>query len=78
MTVEFIGLDEKVLVEATLEQLREKNYSLNYKQYMAQEALELEDGFQMVKLGDVCSLPVDMPLNQSHLQSINQICVFLK
>lgn len=48
----FIGLDEKVLVEATLEELRAKNYSLNYKQYMAQSVVEVE-GFDMVKLGDL-------------------------
>lgn len=51
--ISFIGLDEKVLVEATLEELRAKNYSLNYKQYMAQSVVEVE-GFDMVKLGDIC------------------------
>lgn len=51
-SVKFIDMDEKVLVEATLEQLRGKNYSLNYKQYLAQEAVEVE-GFEMVKLGDI-------------------------
>ena len=51
--ISFIGLDEKVLVEATMEQLRVKNYSLNYKQYMAQNVVEVE-GFEMVKLGDIC------------------------
>ena len=50
--VSFIGLDEKALVEATLENLRNKNYSLNYKQYLAQTAVEVE-GFEMVKLGDI-------------------------
>jgi type I restriction-modification system DNA methylase subunit/restriction endonuclease S subunit len=51
-TLSFIGLDEKVLVEATLEDLRKKNYSLNYKQYLSQSAVEV-DGFEMVKLGDL-------------------------
>ena len=50
--ISFIGLDEKLLVEATLEELRAKNYSLNYKQYLAQSVVEVE-GFQMVKLGDI-------------------------
>ena len=50
--VVFIGLDEKLLVEATLEELRSKHYSLNYKQYMPQSAVEVE-GFNMVKLGDI-------------------------
>ena len=50
--VSFIGLDETVLVEATLEELRGKNYSLNYKQYLPQSAVEVE-GFEMVKLGDI-------------------------
>ena len=52
--VAFIGLDEKPLVEATLEELRNKNYSLNFKQYLAQSAVEIE-GFEMVKLGDIIS-----------------------
>jgi type I restriction-modification system DNA methylase subunit len=50
--VAFIGLDEKPLVEATLEDLRAKHYSLNYKQYLPQSAVEVE-GFEMVKLGDI-------------------------
>jgi len=50
--ISFIGLDEKLLVDATLEELRAKNYSLNYKQYMAQSVVEVE-GFEMVKLGDI-------------------------
>ena len=53
--VAFIGLDEKPLVEATLEELRSKHYSLNYKQYLPQSAVEVE-GFEMVKLGDICQL----------------------
>ena len=50
--VAFIGLDEKPLVEATLAELRTKHYSLNYKQYLPQSAVEVE-GFEMVKLGDL-------------------------
>ena len=50
--VAFIGLDEKPLVEATLAELRAKTYSLNYKQYLPQSAVEVE-GFEMVKLGDI-------------------------
>ena len=50
--VAFIGLDEKPLVEATLAELRSKHYSLNYKQYLPQSAVEVE-GFEMVKLGDI-------------------------
>jgi restriction endonuclease S subunit len=53
--ISFIGLDEKLLVEATLEELRAKNYSLNYKQYMAQSVVEVE-GFDMVKLGDIVKI----------------------
>jgi type I restriction enzyme S subunit len=51
-TVSFIGLDEKLLIKATIEDLRAKHYSLNYKQYLPQTAVEVE-GFEMVKLGDV-------------------------
>jgi type I restriction enzyme S subunit len=50
--VKFIGLDEKLLIEATLADLRTKSYSLNYKQYLPQSAVEVE-GFEMVKLGDI-------------------------
>ena len=51
-TVSFIGLDEKPLIKATLEELRAKNYSFNYKQYVPQSAVEIE-GFEMVKLGAI-------------------------
>lgn len=53
-SVKFIGLDEKLLVEVKLADLGEKNYSLNYKQYLLQEAIEVE-GFEMVKLRDILS-----------------------
>jgi type I restriction-modification system DNA methylase subunit len=50
--VSFIGLDESLLVEATLGELRSKNYSLNFKHYIPQSVVEVE-GFEMVKLGDL-------------------------
>ena len=53
--VKFIGLDEKLLVEATLDELKAKHYSLSYKQYMPQSAVEV-DGFEMVKLGELVIL----------------------
>ena len=56
--VVFIGLDEKSLVEATLDDLRAKNYSFNYKQYLPQSAVEVE-GFEMVKLGDIVSFKAE-------------------
>jgi type I restriction enzyme S subunit len=52
--VAFIGLDEKLLVEATLEELRAKNYSFNYKQYLPQSAVEVE-GYSVKKLSDIAS-----------------------
>jgi len=52
--VAFIGLDEKPLVEATLEELRSKHYSLNYKQYLLQSAVEVE-GYSVKKLSDIAS-----------------------
>lgn len=51
-TIKFMDMEQKVLAEATLEDLRSKNYSLNFKQYLAQTAVEVE-GFEMVKLGDI-------------------------
>jgi len=56
--VKFIGLDEKLLVEATLDDLRSKSYSLNYKQYLPQSAVEVE-GFEMVKLKDIVSFKIE-------------------
>ena len=53
--VSFIGLDETELVSATLEELRAKHYSLNYKQYLPQSAVEVE-GFEMVKLGNLVTI----------------------
>ncbi len=52
--VSFIGLNEELLVEATLEELQTKNYSLNYKQYLPQSSVEVE-GFNQVALRDVCT-----------------------
>lgn len=61
--IEFISLkiqdkgayDQTVLITCTLEELRAKNYSLNYKQYIPQTIVAVE-GFEMVKLGDVCMI----------------------
>ena len=50
--VKFIGLDEKLLIEAALADLQGKSYSLNYKQYLPQSAVEVE-GFEMVKIKDI-------------------------
>jgi len=52
--VSFIGLDEKELMSATLAELRAKSYSLNYKQYLPQSAVEVE-GFTVKKLSDIAS-----------------------
>jgi type I restriction enzyme S subunit len=54
-TVKFIDSTEKVLAEAKLEDLQAKNYSLNYKQYLARDVAEVE-GFEMVKLGEIASV----------------------
>jgi type I restriction enzyme S subunit len=64
----FIGLDEKVLVEATLEELRAKNYSLNYKQYMAQTVVEVE-GFEMMKLGDIADWQMGKRIVKDQVES---------
>jgi len=62
--VAFIGLDEKPLVEATLDELRKKNYSLNFKQYLPQTAVEVE-GFEMVKLGDIAEIRYGTRITQA-------------
>ena len=62
--VSFIGLDEKELVSATLEELRAKHYSLNYKQYLPQSAVEVE-GFEMVKLGDIAEIRYGTRITQT-------------
>jgi type I restriction enzyme, S subunit len=48
----FIGIDEKLLAEASLEDLQAKHYSLNYKHYIPQSTVEVE-GYEMIKLGDI-------------------------
>lgn len=53
-TVQFINMDRQSLINASLEDLRNKRYSLNYKQYIQQEVQQIE-GFQWVKLGDILS-----------------------
>jgi restriction endonuclease S subunit/type I restriction-modification system DNA methylase subunit len=63
--VSFIGLDESLLAEATLDDLRSSNYSLKFKQYLPQSVLEVEEGFQMVKLGDVCELKTGTYITKS-------------
>ena len=50
--VSFININEEVLVCATLTEIRCKNYSLNYKQYLPQNIVEIK-GFKTVKLGDI-------------------------
>jgi type I restriction-modification system DNA methylase subunit len=62
--VAFIGLDEKPLVEATLAELQSKHYSLNYKQYLPQSAVEVE-GFEMVKLGDIAEIRYGTRITQA-------------
>jgi type I restriction-modification system DNA methylase subunit len=51
-SLKFLDMNEKVLVEASLDDLRNKNYSLNYKQYLSQDAVEVE-GFEMAKIKDI-------------------------
>jgi type I restriction enzyme S subunit len=53
--VAFMDMDEKVLLDIGLEELRGKNYSLNYKMYFKQDMTDL-DGFEMVKLGDIATI----------------------
>ena len=54
-SVTFMDMEETVLVSATLEELRAKNYTLNYKQYLAQTA-EAVEGFEMVRLGELVTI----------------------
>jgi len=53
--ISFIGVDENFLAEATLDELKDKNYSLDYKRYIPQTEIDVE-GFDMVKLGDICDI----------------------
>ena len=66
--VAFIGLDEKLLVEATLDDLRSKHYSLNYKQYLPQSSVEVE-GFEMVKLGDIAEWQMGKRIVKDQVES---------
>jgi type I restriction-modification system DNA methylase subunit len=53
--VTFIGMDETVLAEASIDELRMKHYSLTYKQYVRQKVVRYE-GFEMVRLGDIIEI----------------------
>jgi type I restriction-modification system DNA methylase subunit len=60
--IEFVSLqiqendyEQSRLITCTLEELRTKNYSLNYKQYLPQTIVEIE-GFEMVKLGELVTI----------------------
>lgn len=66
-SVKFIDLDENVLVKAKLADLREKNYSLNYKQYLPQEAVEIE-GFQSIALKDICEFKRGTMITKASLE----------
>jgi restriction endonuclease S subunit/type I restriction-modification system DNA methylase subunit len=63
--VSFIGLDESLLAEATLADLQSNNYSLKFKQYLPQSVVEVEEGFQMVKLGNACELKTGTYITKS-------------
>ena len=52
--IAFMDMDEKILVEASLEDLCGKSYSLNYKMYLPQDVKELE-GFETKKLSEIAS-----------------------
>jgi type I restriction-modification system DNA methylase subunit len=54
-TIKFMDIEQKELAEATLEDLRNKNYLLKYRSYIPQIALEVE-GFEIVKLSDILEL----------------------
>lgn len=66
-TVKFLDMSETILVEAPLDALREKNYCLNYKQYVPQETLTLE-GFQNYTLKDVCEFKRGNTITKAELQ----------
>jgi type I restriction-modification system DNA methylase subunit len=63
--ISFIDLEQNELVCASLEELRGKKYSLNYKQYLPQEVVQME-GFEMVKLGDIVK-----PVSMKHHRTID-------
>jgi len=62
--VSFITLNCDLLASAKLTEMRNKNYSLNYKQYLAKEAMEVE-GFEMVKLGDIAEIQYGTRITQT-------------
>ena len=66
--IQFINLDREPLAKATLEDLRGKNYSFNYKQYVPQEKCEIE-GFEMVRLGDMCDVNCGKSLPKKIIQT---------
>lgn len=57
-SVKFIRIDERFIVEASLEDLRKNRYSLDYKKYLPQTSTEV-DGCQIVKIKDVVSFKAE-------------------
>lgn len=51
-SIKFIDMDETLLIETSIDDLRLKNYSLQYKRYIPQVYEDL-GGFEMIKLGDL-------------------------
>jgi restriction endonuclease S subunit len=47
-------VDYEILSTASLEELREKKYSLNYKRYIKTEEIE-KDGYELVRFGDIAT-----------------------
>lgn len=68
--IKFIDMNQTLLVEATLEQIQSKNYGLNYKQYIKQEDKVIE-GFEMVKLGDICEWQMGKRIVKEQVESGN-------
>jgi type I restriction enzyme S subunit len=66
--VSFIGINETLLVETTLEELRKKQYSFNYKKYLLQTIVAIE-GFEMVKLGDIVEWQMGKRIVQNQVET---------
>jgi type I restriction enzyme, S subunit len=66
-TIQFLDMNETVLAEVSLEDIRAKQYSLSYNQYITQDTVELE-GFTHHALKDICSLKQGTMITKANLK----------
>jgi restriction endonuclease S subunit len=63
---------DKLVAEATFEELREKKFNFNYKIYSIQE-LKINNNYELIKLGDILTIKTNDTFNNSILYKYVEI-----